>query len=88
VLLSAGVDFDTYVDQVRVACTAGASGILCGRAVWKESVQLPGPDRVAFLQIVGRSRFSQLAEMVAASARPFTDFYPPSAGEDLENWYH
>lgn len=87
VLLSAGVDFDTYVDQVRVACAAGASGILCGRAVWKESVQLPGPDRVAFLQIVGRSRFSQLTELVAASARPFTDFYPAGTGEDLQNWY-
>ena len=31
VLLSAGVDFTTYVDQVQVACASGASGMLCGR---------------------------------------------------------
>jgi tagatose-1,6-bisphosphate aldolase len=87
VLLSAGVDFDTYVDQVRVACRAGASGILCGRAVWKESVQLPGEERRAFLEIVGRERFDRLAETVDAAARPFTDFYAAGTGEDLENWY-
>jgi tagatose 1,6-diphosphate aldolase len=87
VLLSAGVEFDTYLQQVRIACAQGASGVLCGRAVWKEAVRLPGPARQEFLRTTGADRFRQLAELVHASARPFTDFYPASNGEELEGWY-
>ncbi len=36
ILLSAGVDFDEFAIQVRIACTAGASGFLAGRAVWQD----------------------------------------------------
>jgi tagatose 1,6-diphosphate aldolase len=36
VLLSAGVDYDLYKKQVEMAMKAGASGILGGRAFWKE----------------------------------------------------
>lgn len=36
VLLSAGVDYDKYKKQVEMAMKAGASGILGGRAFWKE----------------------------------------------------
>jgi tagatose 1,6-diphosphate aldolase len=36
VLLSAGVDFPIYKKQVEMAMKAGASGILGGRAFWKE----------------------------------------------------
>ena len=36
VLLSAGVDYDVYKKQVEMAMKAGASGILGGRAFWKE----------------------------------------------------
>jgi tagatose 1,6-diphosphate aldolase len=36
VLLSAGVDYDKYKKQVEMAAKAGASGILGGRAFWKE----------------------------------------------------
>jgi tagatose 1,6-diphosphate aldolase len=36
VLLSAGVDYDQYKKQVEMAMKAGASGILGGRAFWKE----------------------------------------------------
>lgn len=87
VLLSAGVEFETYVEQVRVACTAGASGILCGRAIWKEAVRLGERERRNFLQTTGMSRMRRLAELVAAEARPYTDFYPTSTGEDLNGWY-
>lgn len=87
VLLSAGVDFDTYIDQVAVACKAGASGVLCGRAIWKEAVGLRGGARRDFLQSTARPRMQQLSELVAAEARPYTDFYPASSGADLEDWY-
>ena len=36
VLLSAGVDYDKYKKQVEMAMKAGASGVLGGRAFWKE----------------------------------------------------
>jgi len=36
VLLSAGVDYPQYKKQVEMAMKAGASGILGGRAFWKE----------------------------------------------------
>jgi len=87
VLLSAGVDFDTYLQQVRVACDQGASGVLCGRAVWKEAVRMDQPARLEFLRTTAAGRFRQIAEMVSAAARPYTDFYPASGGDDLEGWY-
>ncbi|MCY4622197.1 MAG: hypothetical protein OXD34_10265 [bacterium] len=36
VILSEGSDFGLFRDQVRVACAAGASGFLGGRAIWRE----------------------------------------------------
>lgn len=87
VLLSAGVDFDTYMAQVAVACDAGASGILCGRTVWKETTQLDELARMHFLQTTGSDRFRQLAALVSERARPYTDFYPATTGEALEGWY-
>jgi tagatose 1,6-diphosphate aldolase len=36
VLLSAGVDYSDYYKQVQMALEAGASGVLGGRAFWKE----------------------------------------------------
>lgn len=87
VLLSAGVDFDIYLRQVIAACGNGASGVLCGRAVWKESIQLSGDARASFLQYTAVPRFQEIAATVSASARPYTDFYPPSSGDELENWH-
>ncbi len=83
VLLSAGVDFDIFLRQVAAACAAGAAGVLCGRAVWKEAVQLNGPARAEFLNGVAVDRFRQIAALVNATARPYTDFYPVEAPEPL-----
>ena len=87
VLLSAGVDFATYLPQVQVACAAGASGVLCGRAIWKETARMDEPSRRDFLNTTATQRFQQVVELVEATARPFTDFYRPSTGDDLEGWY-
>ncbi|MFO0801087.1 MAG: tagatose 1,6-diphosphate aldolase [Gemmataceae bacterium] len=43
VLLSAGVDYDKYKKQVDMAMKAGASGILGGRAFWKEFFTYTSP---------------------------------------------
>lgn len=86
VLLSAGVDFDVYLRQVVAACTAGASGVMAGRAVWKEAAGLAGEKRSAFLRETAALRMKKLRAACDALARPWTAFHPP---ESLaEGWYH
>lgn len=85
VLLSAGVGFEDYFEQVEVACRAGASGVMAGRAVWKEAVDLQGAARQRFLDQTARDRMNRLASVCTALGRPWTDFYP---AEDLPlDWY-
>jgi tagatose-1,6-bisphosphate aldolase len=72
-LLSAGVDYDTFYRQSRVACQAGASGVIVGRAVWAEAVALQGDARHDFLQHTATQRMQQLAEVCAAYATPWHD---------------
>ena len=38
VILSAGVDIEEFLVQVDLAAGAGASGFLCGRAIWKDTI--------------------------------------------------
>ncbi len=84
-LLSAGVDFDTYVQQVIIACKAGASGVLAGRAVWKEAVDLDGEARLNFLLTTATNRMAELTTLCNELARPWNASIPqPDAGED---WY-
>lgn len=75
ILLSAAVDYETYLRQVTIACRQGASGIAVGRAVWQEAVKLQGQERLDFLRTVGRSRLTRLTNLCAALAKPVTDFY-------------
>jgi tagatose-1,6-bisphosphate aldolase len=85
ILLSAAVDFDTYMRQVRLACQAGASGCAVGRAVWQEAVGLTGQARTTFLRNVARPRLENLAKVCTELGRPWTDFYtPPNITPD---WY-
>jgi len=84
ILLSASVDFETFVRQVTVACDAGASGIAVGRAVWKEAVTMSGEERIKFLRTTARQRMARLTSLCHALARPYTDFYQADAPFD---WY-
>jgi len=79
ILLSAAVDYNTFLKQVTVACNAGASGIAVGRAVWKESVQLQGKERDAFLHTVGKERLERLASLCNTLGKPISDFYTVEA---------
>jgi len=84
ILLSAAVDYETFVRQVAAACTAGASGIAVGRAVWQEAVTLGDAGRLDFLRNTARPRLARLTSLCHALARPFTDFYTAAAPFD---WY-
>ncbi len=68
-LLSAGVDYDTFYRQSELACAAGASGVIVGRAVWAEATKLQGAARDEFLRTVALRRMSELAALCASSAR-------------------
>ena len=84
ILLSAAVDYEVFVQQVIVACNAGASGIAVGRAVWKEAVTMDGDERMKFLRTTAKYRLSRLTSLCHALAKPFTDFYTAEAPFD---WY-
>ncbi len=85
VLLSAGVSYDTFLKQVRVACRAGASGVMAGRAVWKEAVTLDSEKRNNFLKNVGYERMRRLQLLCEELGRPFTEVY--DAPELSYYWY-
>jgi tagatose-1,6-bisphosphate aldolase len=84
ILLSAAVDYETFVRQVTVACNAGASGIAVGRAVWKEAVTLNSEERMKFLRTIARQRIARLTSLCHALAKPYTNFYSANAPFD---WY-
>jgi tagatose 1,6-diphosphate aldolase len=89
VLLSAGVDFSTFEQQARIACEAGASGFLAGRAIWKEAVTMMPDQRQRFLEDTAIERARRLGEIANSLARPWTDLYcPPPTQEDWFKAYN
>lgn len=84
-LLSADEPFDTFKEQLRVACQAGASGFLAGRAVWREAAMLLGEEREAFLISVARNRFAELVNIAQESAKPWYSRYNLPMVD--EHWY-
>jgi tagatose 1,6-diphosphate aldolase len=72
VLLSAGVDFPDYKKQVEMAVKAGASGILGGRAFWKEYFLQDGfQARDQFARVECLNRVKQIDEIVRSKAKPW-----------------
>lgn len=86
VLLSASAPYEVFRRQTQIAAEAGASGVMVGRAVWQEAPALTGADRQAFLHGEGLRRMRELAEIVTASARPWTAVYAQPPAVD-EAWY-
>ena len=84
ILLSAAVDYETFIKQVATACSAGASGIAVGRAVWKEATTMMGDDRIRLLEDTAKQRMMRLTSLCNALAKPFTGFFQAEAPFD---WY-
>lgn len=84
VLLSAGVDSEVFLEQAKTACDSGASGILAGRAIWKEALSLDGEARNAFLQDIAQERLRQLLMLCEINAKPYYVLSTPQTVE--ENW--
>jgi tagatose 1,6-diphosphate aldolase len=91
VLLSAGVDFESFKKQVELACKAGASGFLAGRALWQEGARIPlREERMDFFQNTAAPRLRELAEIADTYGKPW---YLKLGGKDgefaalAEGWY-
>jgi tagatose 1,6-diphosphate aldolase len=71
VLLSGGVDDDTFERQVATACDAGASGVLVGRSVWAPAATMSAAERDAWLAGEGRRRLERLVRLVDERGTPW-----------------
>lgn len=87
VLLSAGVTFDTFARQAEIACRSGASGVMAGRAVWQEAVELRNSEQSDFLYKSAVDRMVELGDIIAEYGTPFTQYYTTSADTVGETWY-
>ena len=91
VILSAGADFSVFSRQVELACRAGASGFLGGRAIWQEAVTMTDrEERRRFLEITAVKRLLELKEAVRRFGRPWYQKYGLEAnrvGDFREGWH-
>lgn len=73
-MLSAGMDFEPFLEAIGHACDeGGASGFIAGRVYWKEAVGLDGEERRAFLGGTARKRLERSLEAMSGHARPWSE---------------
>lgn len=91
VILSAGVDYQQFRTQVEIACQAGASGFLGGRAIWQDALKFRNrKDRIKFLKTTVADRLKELGEIAAKHATPWYCKMGLEAHELAsipQNWY-
>jgi sulfofructosephosphate aldolase len=63
-VLSAGVDHETFVEQVATAMANGAGGAMAGRALWKDSLSAFPETRRDYLTNRALPRLRELADAV------------------------
>lgn len=80
-LLSGGDPFDTFKAQLQVACRAGCSGFMVGRALWGDAISADSARRADLLQTTVRARFAELAGIAAAGSGWHTKYAPPPIDE-------
>ncbi|MDQ7026854.1 MAG: tagatose 1,6-diphosphate aldolase [Anaerolineae bacterium] len=82
-LLSAGVSFEIFIQQLEVACQAGASGFIVGRALWGDVATMPETERLHWLKTVGKKRLGLLNAIVGLHGTPWhSHFETPSVTTD------
>lgn len=70
-LLSWGVSYERFREQLTAACEAGASGFLVGRALWRPA--LSPNDRESALRRAVVPRFDELTDITRRLGRPWWD---------------
>lgn len=81
IYLSAGVPTDVFQQEIELLNNSGAtySGVLCGRATWKDGIAVYG-DKGAeglteWLRTTGRQNVQELNQLLAAGATPWYAVY-------------
>lgn len=91
VLLSAGADYETFRKQVEIACKAGASGFLAGRALWQEGVQIRSrEERMNYFRSTSAQRLKELSTIVSKYGEPWYTKMGSLKGDFeavTEDWY-
>ena len=94
VILSAGVDIEEFIENVQLASAAGASGFLCGRAIWKNVFKCYPDSRAVnqFLENEATTNFHN-ANSAAENALPWFEHRQFGGADNInlakqsENWY-
>lgn len=89
-LLSAGVGFEQYARQLQVACEAGASGFVCGRAIWREAVEITDETkRPTFLNETMPGRLQTLVDIATSTGTSWKErpSHMYSLADVPEDWY-
>ncbi len=94
VILSAGVDIEEFIENVKLATAAGASGFLCGRAIWKNVFQ-SYPDSASVIQFLENEATTNFhnANAAAENALPWFEHRHYGGAENIqlekqsENWH-
>ena len=71
VLLSSGVTFEEYRDQLAVAFDNGCSGFTGGRAIWRPASDASPQDRSEVISTVVAERFGELRALAVEKATPW-----------------
>ena len=86
IILSGGVDFRLFVRQVEIACRAGASGFLGGRALWQEATSMASREqRQEFFQTTVVDRLRLIMAVADAYATPW--YKRAEAPAIVDGWY-
>jgi len=86
IILSGGVDFRLFVRQVEIACRAGASGFLGGRALWQEATSIASREqRQEFFQTTVVDRLRLAMAVADAYATPW--YKRAEAPAIVDGWY-
>ena len=59
-VLSAGVDHETFIGQVETAMENGASGVIAGRALWKDCISLDPELHADRLERIASARLGEI----------------------------
>ena len=70
-ILSAGVGYDAFREQVRIASEAGASGFLAGRSIWRDAAATHEPERRRAATAEAAARLAELAAITRAHGRAY-----------------
>lgn len=89
VILSAGVGYETFKNQVEIACRAGASGFLAGRSIWRDAASTSALAERIDAGKAAAKRIAELATITRTHGRPYK---PQLSGAELaeafpEFWY-